>query len=310
MAAVALLVGCEEPAGAEFLEGDEPPIADEWAGPVLDGGFGSRLAGTADRVWAASPFADRVDELGPAGSLQSPLTGESGSFFGSGLAIVDGALAIGAPGRGEVLVGGKVVATLPGMGGVLAAEGARWVASTPSGWRASDSTPGTLGVRPSALAWLGDEVLAGSALGETALWAGSPPVGTPREQAYDERGYALVVCPDANGHPLAWAGAPGAGTIVPAGGAPVGPGTGRFGAAMACGSEAGVLWVGAPGADAHAGALYRVAGAEAVQVLAGAPGDELGTAVLLAGGRVFVGAPGGAGTAGRVLARPEATLAP
>lgn len=298
MAAVALLVGCEEPAGAEFLEGDEPPIADEWAGPVLDGGFGSRLAGTADRVWAASPFADRVDELGPAGSLQSPLTGESGSFFGSGLAIVDGALAIGAPGRGEVLVGGKVVATLPGMGGVLAAEGARWVASTPSGWRASDSTPGTLGVRPSALAWLGDEVLAGSALGETALWAGSPPVGTPREQAYDERGYALVVCPDANGHPLAWAGAP------------VGPGTGRFGAAMACGSEAGVLWVGAPGADAHAGALYRVEGAEAVQVLAGAPGDELGTAVLLAGGRVFVGAPGGAGTAGRVLARPEATLAP
>jgi hypothetical protein len=192
---------------------------------------------------------------------------------------------------------------------VIAAQGPRWVASTPTGWRASDGSRATLGRRPDALAWLPDgAVLAGAAWGATWSWTGA--AAEARAAANDERGYALVVCRGADGVDVPWSGAPGAGTVVPAGGAPVGPGTGRFGAALACGSTPGVLWVGAPAADTHAGALYRVEDGAYVRVAAGAPGDELGTAVLVTGGRVLVGSPGPAASTGRVDAWPEDELAP
>ena len=301
--------GCERAAEPDFDDGEAPPAPDAWAGPVADGGFGSRLAASGDRVWAGSPFAARVDELLPAGAVGNSITGESGSFFGSGLAVVGGLLAIGVPVRGEVLIDGAVVATLPGMGGVITADGERWVASTPTGWRSFDGAMGNLGRRPSALAWSGDEVLAGAAHGHTALWSGSAAIATPRVEPTDEWGFALAVCPDASGAAQVWSGAPGAGVLVPAGGASLGPGSDRFGAAIACGSDPGVLWVGAPAADAHAGALYRVEAGEAVRVLTGAAGEELGAALVVSGGRVFVGAPGHEGGRGRVLARPESSLA-
>ncbi len=300
---------CTEVDEPGFLGGDDPLHEGTWAGQVPDGGFGSRLASDGSRVWASSPFAARVDELTTRGALGNSLTSEGGSFFGAGLATVGGALAVGSPGRGELLVDGVIVATEPGLGGVVASDGTRWAASTPSGWRSSDGAIGTLGRRPDALVWSEGAVVAGAAFGTTAMWAGVPMVAHARNAATDELGFALASCPDKNGAGVVWAGAPGAGTIVPAGGAPLGPGTGRFGAAIACGSEAGVLFVGAPGADEHAGALYRVEGGAAVQVLSGAESDELGTAVLVAGGRVFVGAPGGAESPGRVLAIPEAELA-
>lgn len=301
--------GCERVAEPHFDDGEAPPAPDEWTGPVADGGFGSRLAASGDRVWAGSPFAARVDELLPAGAVGNSVTGASGSFFGSGLAVVGGLLAIGVPVRGEVLIDGAVVATLPGMGGVIAADGDRWVASTPTGWRSVDGAMGNLGRRPSALAWSGDEVLAGAAHGQTALWSGSAAIATPRVAPTDEQGFALAVCPDDTGAARVWSGAPGAGVIVPAGGASLGPGSDRFGAAMACGSDPGVLWVGAPAHDAHAGALYRVEGGEAVRVLTGAAGEELGAALIVSGGRVFVGAPGYQQGRGRVLARPESSFA-
>ncbi len=187
------------------------------------------------------------------------------------------------------------------------------MASTPTGWRAADGTRLELGRRPDALLnAAGVGVIAGASLGEHPFW-NAVGEAAPRFDVNDEMGFALAECAAADGSENLYFGAPGRGEIFGFITDPAyfGPGTGRFGASIACGTEPGVLWVGAPAAEDHAGAVYRVdALGETTLVLSGAPLDELGTALVVAGGRLYVGAPGPASGAGYALAVAEAELSP
>ena len=72
------------------------------------------------------------------------------------------------------------------------------------------------------------------------------------------------------------------------------------GAALAC--DGHNLYVGAPAESDHAGAVYRVRAVGAPEVvIRGEAADELGTAVVVAGGILYAGAPGPASAPGRVL---------
>lgn len=310
-----LLSACESGAAIEVVIDTASPGLGRttWSGPAIDVGFGSRLATDGDRVYAGSPFGARVDELAVSGALTAAGTGVTGSFFGAGVAVIDGQLWVGAPGAGELWGDGKLVASEAGLGGVVIAGPSGWVATTASGWVATDGARLELGRRPDALLYAdGLGVISGAALGEHPFW-NAEGEAAPRFEANDEMGFALAECLAADGAVRDYFGAPGRGEIFGFITDPsyFGPGTARFGAAMACGTEPGVLWVGAPAAEDHAGAVYRVDGDMTItQVLSGNPLDELGAALVVAGGRVYVGAPGPASGAGYVIAVPEAELSP
>ena len=75
-------------------------------------------------------------------------------------------------------------------------------------------------------------------------------------------------------------------------------GAGRFGAALACAD--GVLAIGAPAAEQHAGAVWLYGDGELVEVATGQAGDELGFSLAWDGAELLVGAPGGADLPGSV----------
>ncbi len=307
--AVAFLNGCDHGHPETHDGGVERA---RWNGPAPDIGFGSRLATDGVRVFAGSPLGARVDELEEDGRLTAAGSGGPGSFYGAGLLIVEGVPLVGAPGVGELSRNATIVAQEAGLGGVVAAGPGGWVASTSSGWLAGDGSRLDVGRRPDTLLDVaGVGVVAGASLGPHSLWR-ADGWALPREVPGDGLGFALIECPDAEVQARLILGAPGVGSLTALGLAErIGPLAGRFGAAIACGSTPGTLWVGAPATADHAGALYRIdAWTTVTQVLAGGPLDELGTAVVVADGRVFVGAPGAANMRGYVLAVPEAELMP
>lgn len=281
----------------------EPPGEDNRVirGAILDGGFGARLASDGERLWIGAPFSGIVYDAKGAPVAE----GAAGSFTGAGLAWTAGGLAVGAPVPGSVGVDGKVVLSEAGVGGIVTPGPGGWVASTPTGWVAADGTRGELGRRPDALLFDGTTVFAGAAFGPVASWSGSTPA--PRASENDEAGTTLLLCDtDGDGTTEVLVGAPGSGEVR-ASGVVVASGSGRFGAALACGTTPGVLYVGAPAAGAlHAGALYVVDHrGPPTAVLVGAARDELGTAVAVADGWVYAGAPGPADAAGYVRGVPE-----
>lgn len=299
------LIACDGAGVALDREHDATarPVS-QWAGTRRDGGFGARLAAGGGAVYAAAPFAARVYRLDDAGPVLVA-AGAAGSFFGAGLTTDEGALLIGEPLPGRVWADGAVIAEETGLGGVLAADAGRWLASTPTGWLAADGSRGSLGRRPDAL--LDDQgvVVAGAAFGETSTWRGATPGA--RLTPGDEAGFALLRCDvDGDGVVEVVVGAPGQGVIVVDGQAH-GPGTGRFGAALACGSTPGALYVGAPATGTlHAGAVFRLMRLGEAELLhAGDALDEAGTALAVGGGRLYIGAPGPAASAGRVVALAE-----
>ncbi len=300
-----LLIACDGAGVTVDGDGDAGarPVT-EWAGSVVDGGFGSRLAAGADTVYASAPFAARVYRLDDAGPVEVS-AGTTGSFFGAGLAMQHGVLLVGEPVPGRVWADGKVVAEEAGLGGVVAARQRGWVASTATGWLAADGTRGALGRRPDALVDDQGVIVAGAAFGEFSIWRADVP--GMRLAPGDEAGFALVRCDvDGDGVWEVVVGAPGRGVLL-VGEAAYGTGTGRFGAALACGTSPGVLYVGAPSEGTlHAGAVFRLARLGEPELLrAGDPLDELGTALAVSEGRVYIGAPGPAAGAGRVVALPE-----
>jgi hypothetical protein len=163
-------------------------------------------------------------------------------------------------------------------------------------------------------------VVAGFRAGPTALVVDGRPVARAHEG--DEAGLALAVCDvaadgeedlvvGAPGSPDAEGGPGGAVYLLDPEALPdtlgaVAPwlrGSGRFGAALACG-DAGTLHVGAPMAGTLAeGARYVVTrgilGAAPVET--GRPGDQLGFSMTSGDDALVVGAPGGADTSGRAV---------
>lgn len=271
----------------------------EWAGTVPDGGFGARLASDGTRAWVAAPWACAVYVADPGDPPVAIFQGERDTFCGLGLA----AGLWGAPGQGGALYAdGAPLATGDQLGGVIAGTTAAWVASTATGYRDQDGRDTTLGTRPDAILLDGDEVVAGSAHGDVSLWVNGVPQS--RSTPGDERGYALARCDsDGDGDEERIVGVPGLGRVEIEGAA-LGPGTGRFGAALACGAP-GTVYVGAPASGAlHHGAVHVVQDGVATELATGNELDELGTALAVASGHLLVGAPGPAASAGRVVVLP------
>ncbi|MBM4369826.1 MAG: hypothetical protein FJ102_26690, partial [Deltaproteobacteria bacterium] len=258
-----------------------------------DGGFGARLASDGTRAWVAAPWACAVHAVDPGEAPVTIFEGPRDTFCGLGLA--PGLW--GAPGNGGALYASTTaLATGSQLGGVIAGNADAWVASTATGYRDQAGRDTTLGTRPDALLLDGT---AGAAHGDVSVWVDGVP--EPRTTPGDERGYALARCDaDGDGDTELIVGVPGLG-LVEIDGVPVGPGTGRFGASLACGSP-GTIYAGAPAAGAlHHGAAYAITGGTAVEVATGNELDELGTALAVASGHLLVGAPGPAASPGRVV---------
>lgn len=313
-----LLAACNGPeeAGRTRTDpGDDAPVAEgRFAGASANEGFGARVVVADGEVYAAAPFAG--DGSLPAGRVGArsgaSWEGEAGALFGAGLAALsDGTVLVGAPGVGRVTtIAGAVVAEEPGLGGVLTARGAAWAASTSVGALTSTGARFEWDRRPDALALDGaGRLWAGFARGEVAVRSSEGLVVT-RARTGDEAGYALLVGDvDGNGVEELVVGAPGAGVVyvvaldaVPASLADavgLGPGAGRFGAALVAGD--GALFVGAPMAGPTAeGAVYAVRGGVATELWTGAAGDQLGTALAYGDGALVAGTPQGAEAPGYV----------
>lgn len=298
------------------------PLAERTVhGALADEGFGTRVLVTSSGVVVGAPFSGdpaaaadgRVyTAVAPADASVS-LEGAGGERLGAALAaLADGTLLVGTPGTGGVraLAGGPLL-TLEGAGGVLAARGASWVTSTATGAIGNDGTRQDWDRRPDALA-LGEDgaVWAGFARGDAALRTGKRSVA--RAATTDEAGFSLLLADiGADGKEDLVIGAPGAGVVyvldpasLPASLAdvtPVGPGAGRFGAALAV-DAAGVLYVGAPMAGTTVeGAVYAVVDGEAsVRWSGAAPGDQLGFSLAAGRGSLVMGAPGEAASSGSI----------
>jgi len=320
---------CDEGDAAVFPGADDPPedgVDQDCDGvdPLSEGarlgaspdeGYGSRVLVTSEGLVVSAPFAGtaggpmdgRVD--GPGGSVD----GAAGAAFGVALAaLADGTVLVGAPGIGRVQeLGGAVLFEQAGAGGVLAANGVAWVTSTAIGARRDTGETLDWDRRPDALA-LDDAgaVWAGFARGDAAIRVGSSTV--TRAATTDEAGFALLLADvGRDGRADLVVGAPGAGVVyvldpaaLPASLAdatPVGPGGGRFGAALAV-DAAGVLYVGAPMSGAGVeGAVYTVNSGAVTAAWAGeAEGDQLGFALAAGRGALVMGAPGAASSTGSV----------
>ncbi|MSP56893.1 MAG: hypothetical protein EXR69_15010 [Myxococcales bacterium] len=216
---------------------------------------------------------------------------------------------VGADGRVED-TGGTVLLEKPGAGGVLAVFGDRWVTRDPGGvtWDDGSVTP-LGGGRPDSLLLDADGLLAGFAFGSIALERSSLQVG---RDSRDEAGWALLAFDvDGDGRDEWIVGAPGGNRVDVRDAATLGliaswtGGTGRFGASLA--SDGGYVYVGAPmaGTDAQ-GAVWRcepVAGACSLLETGLNLQDQLGFSLVWGGQNLYIGAPGGPGTAGAVWVR-------
>ncbi len=293
------------------------PIAERtYTGAQGDEGYGTRVLVTASGVLVGAPFGGEPGGAadGRVYTGDAPVAeGAGGERLGAALAaLADGTVLVGLPGTGGVrTLGGEVLLDLEGAGGVLAARGAAWVTSTATGLVGNQSGRLDWDRRPDALA-LGPNggVWAGFARGEPALRTTGQTL--TRAAPTDEAGFALLLADvGADGVEDLVVGAPGAGVVyvldpaaLPASLAdatPIGPGAGRFGAALAVDAR-GVLYVGAPMAgSAVEGAVYAVEGREAIERWTGAaPGDQLGFALAAGRGSLAMGAPGEAAGPGSV----------
>ncbi len=296
-------------------DGVDPLAEGTRNGAAPDEGYGARVLITAAGLVVGAPFAGvaagptdgRVD--GASGSVP----GATGATLGAALAVLgDGTVLVGAPGVGRVLaLDGTVLLERAGAGGVLAANGDGWVTSTATGAQRDTGETLDWDRRPDALALDGaGAVWAGFARGDAVIRTGATTVA--RATATDEAGFALLLADvGADGRADLVVGAPGAGLVyvldpaaLPASLADataVGPGAGRFGAALAV-DAAGVLYVGAPMSGAGVeGAVYAVEGGVATSRWTGAAeGDQLGFSLAAGRASLAMGAPGSASATGSV----------
>lgn len=274
-------------------------------GALDDEGYGAALAWSDGVLWVGAPF----DPAGGRLYKEDALARVGGAFLGTALAVGPSGVLVGADGAVEDAEG-AVLASGAGIGGVLVARDGRWLTRTRTGYRWDDGTEVDLGNRPDGLA-LGSElqVAAGFAFGDTAIAASSATV--PRG-ARDELGWSMLAWDvDGDGEDEWVVGAPAGDRVdvldpdTLALEATWTGGLGRFGHALA--ADARGVYVGAPmsGSDAQGAAWTCSPGTSVCTLLETGtnPQDMLGFALAAGGGNVFLGAPGGPGTAGYVLVR-------
>src|SRR3954470_9629167 len=125
MLVVMALSACSHPDDAPSDSPDAPLADADWIGTVANEGFGSRVAFAGGRAVVAAPFGGHVYVDGDLA-----MTGTVDERLGTGLAVrADGDVLVGAPGAGALrTLDGTQVASGPGLGGVVAANGERWAA--------------------------------------------------------------------------------------------------------------------------------------------------------------------------------------
>lgn len=215
---------------------------------------------------------------------------------------------MGADGRVED-TGGTVLLEKAGAGGVLAALEQRWATRDGSGVVWDDGSVTGLEARPDSLVLTASGVAAGFAFGETAVSFNGV---TAARDTLDEAGWALLAFDvDGDGRDEWIVGAPGGNRVDVRDGVTLAlraswtGGTGRFGASLA--SDGDYVYVGAPmaGTDAQ-GAVWKcepVSGACSLLETGLNLQDQLGFSLRWGGQNLFIGAPGGPGTAGTVWVR-------
>lgn len=287
-------------------------------GALADEGYGAALAWRDGVLWVGAPF----DPGGGRLYEEEALSRTGGAFLGTALVATDDRVLVGADGRVED-TSGAVLLEETGVGGVLAASGSRWATRAPGG-AVEDVGTGELRDiplvgRPDSLAYgtVGGALQLGSgfAFGDTALAASSTldlSATSVGRAGLDEAGWALLPLDvDGDGDDEWIVGAPGANRVDVRDGKTLelvtswAGGTGRFGASLA--TDGTNVYVGAPmaGTDAQ-GAVWRCDPPTGVCVLTESGQnlqDQLGFAMTWGGANLYVGAPGGPGTAGSVLVR-------
>lgn len=274
-------------------------------GDLADEGYGAALAWKQGELWVGAPF----DPAGGRLYQEEALAGVGGPFRGTALAVLGSGLLIGGDGRVETLPGG-VELELPGTGGVLASSGTWWISRSLTGFVWHDGAAVDLGGRPDSLVLTPEmQVAAGFAFGDTAVRFGAATVS---RTSRDELGWSMIPF-DVDGDGVnEWiVGAPAGNRVDVLDGTTLAlkaswtAGNGRFGHALA--ADDAFVYVGAPmaGTDAQ-GAVWRctpATGACALLETGLHPQDLLGFSLATGGGNVFMGAPGGPGTAGYALVR-------
>ena len=263
-------------------------------GSLADEGYGAALAWHQGDLWVGAPF----DPGGGRLYKEEALIRTGGPFLGTAL-VADTTVLVGGDGRVE-----------DSAGGVLAARAGRWATRSGTGAVWDDGTTVALGARPDSLAIDPRGALAaGFAFGDVALSAGALTVG---REARDEAGWALLPLDvDGDGDEEWIVGAPAGNRVDVRDGETLAlitswtGGTGRFGHALA--TDGTLVYVGAPmaGTDAQ-GAVWACTpgtGSCALRETGSTLQDQLGFALTCGGGNVFLGAPGGPGTAGYVRVR-------
>lgn len=269
-------------------------------GTLDDEGFGAALAWSGGELWVGAPF----DPAGGRLYREDALVRVGAAFLGTAITPVGDSVVVGASGQVESAAGALLL-TGAGVGGALASEAERWVTRTPTGAMWDDGEAISLPARPDSLVVANGSIAAGFAFGETAITAGGRTVG---RTGRDELGWAMLRADvTGDGNPEWIVGAPAGDrvdvytdtlTLLTSW-----RGTGRFGHALA--TDGATVWVGAPmaGDDAQ-GAVWACSGAGCVIVeTGGSLGQQLGFALAYGGGNIFIGAPGGNGTAGEVWVR-------
>ncbi len=275
------------------------------SGDLDDEGYGAAVAWRSGDLWVGAPF----DPAGGRVYREDALVRVGGPFLGTALAAADAGMMVGADGSVEDSSGASVTSAA-GIGGVIAARGAHWVSRSGTGVYWDDLTTTELDARPDSLVLTGDhEVAAGFAFGATAVRFGSASLG---RTSHDELGWAMIAYDiDGDGVDEWIVGAPAGNRVDVLDRTTLAlktswtAGTGRFGHALA--SDDTFVYVGAPtaGSDAQ-GAVWKCTPATgdcALLETGEHPQDLLGFSLATGGGNVFLGAPGGPGTAGYVLVR-------
>ena len=281
-------------------------------GSLPDEGYGAALAWRAGAIWVGAPF----DPGGGRLYKEEALIRTGVPFLGTALVADDDTVLVGGDGRVEDDAG-TVLATGTGIGGVLAASGTRWVTRGPTGAVWDNGSVNSYSARPDSIAILpeadGTMTLGvGFAFGTVALVADGLTIS---RDTLDEAGWAVLPF-DADGDGIAdWiVGAPGGNRVDIRDGTSLAlraswsPGTGRFGASLA--TDGTFVYVGAPmaGTDAQ-GAVWRcdprVDPTTACTLLESGHNlqDQLGFSLAWGGENLYIGAPGGPGTAGSVVVR-------
>jgi hypothetical protein len=278
--------------------------------PEHDDGFGSALAYGRGQLWIGAPHGSEGRVYSWDGAeMTLALSGDG--RLGSHLAAKDQRVWVAAPLANQVTDQNGMVVTgeKSGVGIALSTDGhIAWA----EGWLGPNGSEGASPGRPTSLLAAGNQLAIGMAHGTIALSVGTLQWSRPHNN--DEAGFSLAAA-NIEGTEIWLVGAPASNMVYALAKTDLHPmrtwtGTGRFGHALAVAdldSDGKMdLIVGAPIANSTGEVtVFSDFGPTGSTIdLDAAMLGETGTTLLAGKHRLFIGAPGGATTTGRVFMVP------